>query len=199
MNKQINFKNLTDGVLVQRYLDGESTAIEAIIERHRGRVLNYITSMVGSRNTADDIFQETLLKAVSSIEKGKYSDDGRFISWLLRIAHNQVIDHFRHNKRKKEFASEDNTIDVLSRRSGDFDNGAEGRIMEEQTAEQLKRLVDILPAEQREVILMRHYMNLSFKEIADQTGVSINTALGRMRYAIKNLRKSADSIGLELA
>lgn len=198
MKTVISSASTPDKELVFNYLSGEKGAIDIILERHRLRTFNYIAAMVGDKSAADDILQETYLKAVKSIEKGKYTDDGKFISWLLRIAHNQVIDYFRVNKRRKEFASEDTTMDILSARSGEFDRGAEGKIIRDQTAKQIQQLVDTLPEEQREVVVMRHFMNLSFKEIADQTGVSINTALGRMRYALKNLRKGVDTLGLEL-
>lgn len=199
MEKRINTANISDGELVKFYLDGQQSAVEVLIQRHSARLYNYIVGMVGSRSASDDIMQETFLKAVASIERGKYNDDGRFISWLMRIAHNQVIDYFRVNKRRKEFASEDSAMEIFSARLGDFDSGAEGKIIMSETAVQLQQLVDTLPAEQREVVVMRHFMNLSFKEIAEQTGVSINTALGRMRYALKNLRKGVDTLGLELA
>lgn len=199
MEKRINVKIFSDGELVQNYLSGDKSAVETLIQRHSARLYNYIAGMVSDRSSADDIMQETFLKAVASIERGKYNDDGRFVSWLMRIAHNQVIDYFRVNKRRREVASEDSVMEIASVRSMGYDTGAEGKIIREQTAAQLQKLVDSLPQEQREVVVMRHFMNLSFKEIAEQTGVSINTALGRMRYALKNLRKEVDTLGLELA
>ncbi|MFI3287852.1 MAG: sigma-70 family RNA polymerase sigma factor [Rikenellaceae bacterium] len=199
MEKRINVKIFSDGELVQNYLSGDKSAVETLIQRHSARLYNYIAGMVADRSSADDIMQETFLKAVASIERGKYNDDGRFVSWLMRIAHNQVIDYFRVNKRRREVASEDSVMEIASVRSMGYDTGAEGKIIREQTAAQLQKLVDSLPKEQREVVVMRHFMNLSFKEIAEQTGVSINTALGRMRYALKNLRKEVDTLGLELA
>lgn len=188
----------TDGALVKRYLKGDSQAINTIIERHRSRVYNYILMMVHDRALADDIFQETFVKAISSLDKGKYVDGGKLISWLLRIAHNQVIDHFRSRKNKHSVTSDDVGFDIISVRSGNLQQNAEDMLVRAQTEEQIHQLVDTLPIEQREVVVMRHFMDLSFKEIADQTGVSINTALGRMRYALINLRKTIEQRELEL-
>lgn len=196
--KVVKAFKISDGMLVHNFLAGDKKSINIIIERHRARVHNYILMMVRDSATADDIFQETLVKAIASIESGKYVDGGKFISWLLRIAHNQVIDHFRVNKNRKHITSDDVGFDIISMASGDFVPNAEEGMIREQTDSQIQLLVKTLPAEQREVIVMRHFMNLSFKEIAELTGVSINTALGRMRYALINLRKTIDRLGLEL-
>lgn len=178
-------------VLLAQFSSGNSSAIETLIDRHRKRVYNYILMMVRDRALADDIFQETFIKVIASLEAGKYKHDGRFVSWVLRIAHNQVIDYFRAKKGKRQITSTDAGYEILGRVEESAPN-AEQELIEGQTAETLRILVEKLPEEQREVIVMRHYMDLSFKEIAEQTGVSINTALGRMRYGLINLRKLID-------
>lgn len=178
-------------LLLRQFASGDRAAIEVLIEQHRKRVYNYILMMVRDRALADDMFQETFIKVVSSLEAGKYTHDGRFVSWVLRIAHNQVIDYFRAKKGKRQITSSDAGFEILGRFEDDSPN-AEQELIEGQTADALRVLVSQLPDEQREVIELRHYMDLSFKEIADQTGVSINTALGRMRYGLINLRKLID-------
>ncbi len=198
MEKSVKTPKGSDGALVRKYLSGDKSAINVVIERHRARVYNYIAMMVRDSATADDIFQETFVKAIASIEAGKYVDGGKFVSWLLRIAHNQVIDYFRANKNRKHITSDDVGFDIISIGNGSFEQNAEDGMIRFQTDSQIQKLVETLPAEQREVVVMRHFMNLSFKEIAEQTGVSINTALGRMRYALINLRKTIDQLGLEL-
>lgn len=179
-------------LLVAQFAAGNTGAIETLIDRHRKRVYNYILMMVRDRSLADDIFQETFIKVISSLETGRYTHDGKFVSWVLRIAHNQVIDYFRAKKGKRQITSTDAGYEVLGNCQSE-ENNAEQAIISTQTADAIRMLVDKLPVEQREVIVMRHYMDLSFKEIADQTGVSINTALGRMRYGLINLRKLIDS------
>jgi RNA polymerase sigma-70 factor (ECF subfamily) len=144
--------------------------------------------MVKDRDTADDIFQETFIKIVRFLDEGRYTDNGKFLSWALRIAHNQVIDHFRHTKQQNKITESDAGYDILGSMKFAGDT-VEDRIIHEQIHQDLRRLVDNLPEEQRQVVLLRYYDNLSFKEIAEQTDVSINTALGRMRYALINLRK----------
>ena len=184
MNTQV----LSDRVLLGHYLAGDSSAISQLIERHSRRVRDYIRMMVKDRDLAEDIFQETFIKAVRVIDEGRYVDSGKFLSWVLRIAHNQVIDHFRSQKQDKSVSESDAGYDVLGTLRF-AEPTVEDRIVSEQIAEEVRGLVDLLPEEQREVVRMRYYANLSFKEIAEQTGVSINTALGRMRYALINLRR----------
>lgn len=179
-------------LLLNEFISGNKQSIEVLIDRHRKRVFNYILMMVRDRALADDIFQETFIKVVTSLQEGRYTHDGKFVSWVLRIAHNQVIDHFRSKKSKRQITSTDAGYELLANcETGELN--AEQAIISDQTATAVRDLVERLPVEQREVILMRHYMDLSFKEIADQTGVSINTALGRMRYGLINLRKLIDS------
>ena len=184
MNTQV----LSDQVLLGHYLAGDSSAISQLIERHSRRVRDYIRMMVKDRDLAEDIFQDTFVKVVRVIDEGRYVDSGKFLSWVLRIAHNQVIDHFRAQKQDKSVTESDAGYDVLGTLRF-AEQTVEDRIVAEQVAADVRGLIELLPDEQREVVRMRYFANLSFKEIAEQTGVSINTALGRMRYALINLRR----------
>ncbi len=184
MNTQV----LSDQVLLNRYLSGDRGAISQLIDRHSNRVRDYIRMMVKDRDLADDILQETFIKAVRVIDEGRYADTGKFLSWVLRIAHNQVIDYFRSQKSAKTVNESESGYNVLGTLRF-ADSTVEDRMISEQIAADVRRLVDHLPEEQREVVMLRYYSGLSFQEIADQTEVSINTALGRMRYALINLRK----------
>lgn len=187
---------LTDSQLVAQYMEGKESAITALVERHRARLFSYIVVRVHDRDLADDIFQDTFIKVIKSLRKGKYNDEGKFLPWVLRIAHNLIIDHFRKNKRMPVVAATDdfNVVDILS---DDVPN-REKSMIKEQIEDDLRKLIQELPEDQRKVLIMRHYCDLSFKEIADITGVSINTALGRMRYALINLRKLVDKYQLNL-
>ena len=187
----MNVQVLSDQVLLNRYLAGDQHAISQLIERHSRRVRDYIQMMVKDEDEADDIFQETFIKAVRVIDDGRYTDNGKFLSWILRIAHNQVIDHFRARKQDKTTNEAEAGYDMLG--SLRFSEGnVEDAMVSEQIEADIRMLVELLPAEQREVVMMRYFSGLSFKEIAEQTEVSINTALGRMRYALINLRKLID-------
>lgn len=184
----MNVQVLSDQVLLNRYLAGDQHAISQLIERHSRRVRDYIQMMVKDEDEADDIFQETFIKAVRVIDDGRYTDNGKFLSWILRIAHNQVIDHFRARKQDKTTNEAEAGYDMLG--SLRFSEGnVEDAMVSEQIEADIRMLVELLPAEQREVVMMRYFSGLSFKEIAEQTYVSINTALGRMRYALINLRR----------
>ena len=184
MNTQV----LSDRVLLNRYLSGDRGAISQLIERHTPRVRDYIRMMVKDRDVADDIMQETFIKVVRVIDDGRYADNGKFLSWVLRIAHNQVIDHFRATKNSKAVNESDAGYNMLG--TVRFaENSVEDRMIAQQIEEDVRRMIDLLPDEQREVVMMRYYSGMSFQEIADQTDVSINTALGRMRYALINLRR----------
>lgn len=184
----MNVQVLSDQVLLNQYLAGDQRAISQLIERHSRRVRDYIQMMVKDNDVADDIFQETFIKAVRVIDDGRYTDNGKFLSWILRIAHNQVIDYFRAQKQDKAVNEAEAGYDVLG--SLRFTEGnVEDTMVSEQIEADIRALVELLPAEQREVVMMRYFSNLSFKEIAEQTDVSINTALGRMRYALINLRR----------
>ena len=181
-------RTLSDQVLLNHYLSGDRSAISKLIERHSRRVKDYIHMMVKDRDVADDIFQETFIKAVRVIDEGRYTDNGKFLSWILRIAHNQVIDHFRAQRQNKSVSETEAGYDVLGTLKL-AERTVEDSMVCEQIERDVRALVELLPSEQREVVIMRYFSGLSFKEIAEQTDVSINTALGRMRYALINLRR----------
>ena len=184
----MNVRPLSDSALLNEYLSGNKDAISQLIELHRKKVFDYVLMMVKDSDIADDIVQETFIKVVRFIDERRYTDNGRFLSWVMRIAHNQVIDYFRQNKHENKITESDAGFDLLG--TVKFSNKTiEDDIVADQIKEDVRRLIEHLPDEQREVVKMRYYEDLSFKEIADQTGVSINTALGRMRYALINLRK----------
>ncbi|MFK7749647.1 MAG: RNA polymerase sigma factor [Kordia sp.] len=178
---------LQDSVLVSNYIKGDECALGTLIERHKQRIYSFIYSKVLDRDITEDIFQDTFIKVIRTLKKGNYNEEGKFLPWVMRISHNLVIDHFRKNNRMPKYDNNGdfNIFSVLS----DNDLNAESRIIKNQVETDVRRLVDELPADQKEVLLMRMYQDLSFKEISEKTGVSINTALGRMRYALINLRK----------
>ena len=185
----MNANLICDQVLINRYLSGDSLSLEELIDRHKNRVYSYILMVVKDRHLADDIFQETFIKVINTLRSGLYKEEGKFIQWVMRIAHNLVIDYFRKLNRIS-------FIDTQSEEHEDvFDNlrmtedSAEDKMINEQIYDDIRRLINLLPPEQKEVLLMRHYSDMSFKDIAELTDVSINTALGRMRYALINLRK----------
>ena len=184
MNVQVK----SDQALLNSYLQGDRSAISRLIERHTRRVRDYIRMMVKDNNVADDILQETFIKAVRVIDEGRYTDNGKFLSWILRIAHNQVIDHFRAQKQNRQVNESNAGYNVLGTLRF-AEKNVEDRMVADQIEADVRSLVEMLPDEQREVVMMRYFSGLSFKEIAEQTNVSINTALGRMRYALINLRK----------
>ena len=184
----MNTQLLSDQVLLNRYLSGDRSAISQLIDRHSKRVRDYIRMMVKDHDVADDILQETLIKAVRVIDEGRYADTGKFLSWVLRIAHNQVIDYFRSQKSQRTVSESDAGYNVLGTLRF-AERNVEDRMISEQIEADVRRMIDALPEEQKEVVMMRYYAGMSFQEIADQTEVSINTALGRMRYALINLRK----------
>ncbi len=185
-----NIKKLTDEQLVCEYANGNNEAFDTLLIRYKQRLFSYIFQMVRDRDLADDIFQETFIKAITTIRQGRYSDMGKFSAWLYRIARNLAVDSFRAEKGENVVSADDADYDVLNRRELDEDT-IEDVMVDLQIEEDLRRLVDRLPDVQRQVLEMRYYQDLSFKEIAEITGVSINTALGRMRYAILNLRRMA--------
>ena len=184
----MNVQVLSDQVLLNHYLSGDRSAISQLIERHSRRVKDYIHMMVKDRDVEEDIFQETFIKAVRVIDEGRYTDNGKFLSWILRIAHNQVIDHFRAQRQNKSVSESEAGYDVLGTLKL-AERTVEDAMVCEQIERDVRALVELLPAEQREVVMMRYFSGLSFKDIAEQTNVSINTALGRMRYALINLRR----------
>lgn len=184
----MNVQMLSDQELLGRYLQGDRSAISSLIEKYSRRVRDYIRMMVKDTDVADDIFQETFIKAVRVIDEGRYADNGKFLSWVLRIAHNQVIDHFRAGRVAATVGESSAGYNILGTMRF-AERTVEESIEAEQTSAEVRALVEELPDEQREVVMLRYYSGLSFKEIAEQTGVSINTALGRMRYALINMRK----------
>jgi len=187
----MNLNKLNDQELLQVYSEGNEDAVTVLIERHRKRIYDYIRMMVKDADLADDLFQETFIKVLKSLREERYTDNGKFVAWVMRIAHNQIIDHFRRQKQQNNVSNEDVGYDLLNNKKFS-DKTIEEHMVSDQISSDIRRLVDFLPEEQREVVMLRHYSDLSFKEIAEQTGVSINTALGRMRYALINLRKLID-------
>lgn len=179
---------LSDYELVEKFIKGSQTSIETLINRHRNRVYTYIYLIVKNQQLAEDIFQDTFIKVVQSLKRGKYTDNGKFLSWVIRIAHNLIIDHFRREKQFNITIREDYETDVFNSRKLAYGT-IEDEMVQSQIITDVRGLIDELPADQREVVMLRHYGGLSFKEIAEHTNVSINTALGRMRYALINLRK----------
>jgi RNA polymerase sigma factor (sigma-70 family) len=178
---------IEDSVLVKNYINGEEKALEILINRHNQRISSFIYSKVLDRDITEDIFQDTFIKVIKTLRKGSYSEEGKFLPWVMRIAHNLVIDHFRKNKRMPMFEGSDdfNIFSVI----GDDQLNIEKQLIKEQIDNDLTILIEELPDDQKEVLMMRIYKDMSFKEISENTGVSINTALGRMRYALINLRK----------
>ncbi len=181
---------LSDDKLVQQYSGGNNEAFDALLERYQSRLLSYIVQLVGNRQLAEDIFQETFVKAIVTIRQGNYTESGKFGAWLSRIARNLVIDHFRQERAEPTVSSDNGEVDILNRKELS-DITIEDDIIDTQIRQDVRRLIRELPDLQRQVLVMRYYRNLSFKEIAEKTNVSINTALGRMRYAILNMRRMA--------
>ena len=188
---------LSDRVLLNNYLSGDRSAISELIERHSLRVRNYIGMMVKDDDIADDIFQDTFIKAVKVIDEGRYTDNGKFLSWVLRIAHNRVLDHFRREKSRRQVNESDAGYDVIGTMRFS-EPTAEDVMVHGEMEQTIRELIELLPDEQREVVRLRYYSKMSFQEIAEQTEVSINTALGRMRYALINLRKMIQERNLAL-
>lgn len=188
----------SDNELVNKFISGNQQAMEVLIRRHRKRVFGYILLLIKNYTTAEDVFQDTFVKVIHSLKEGKYTDNGKFVSWVMRIAHNLIIDHFRRQKQLNTFSNDDGVVDIFN--SPRFsDKNVEEHLVYEQILSEVRELVDTLPDEQKEVVLLRHYAGLSFKEIADQTNVSINTALGRMRYALINMRKIMEQKNISLS
>jgi RNA polymerase sigma-70 factor (ECF subfamily) len=184
---EIRTKNLSDAELITEYLNGSERSLEKLINRHQLQIFNFINSKVNDRDKSEDIFQDTFIKVIKTLKNGSYNEEGKFLPWVMRIAHNLVIDYFRKSNRipiienKEEF----DIFQFLS----DTTPNAESVLVEEQVLKDIQNLIEELPEDQKEVLIMRLYRDMSFKEIAENTNVSINTALGRMRYAIINLRK----------
>lgn len=180
-------QQLNDAQLITDYLQGDEHALEMLIEKYQQRIFNFIFSKIHDRDLTEDIFQETFFKVIRTLKNGVYNEEGKFLPWVMRIAHNLVIDHFRKSNRLPRYETNDD-FDIFQF-IGNSEISAEDALIDEQIVQDLQRLILELPEDQREVLLMRVYKDMSFKEIAENTGVSINTALGRMRYAVINLRK----------
>ncbi|MBD0831922.1 RNA polymerase sigma factor [Aestuariibaculum sediminum] len=186
----MKYENIEDSLLVSNYIKGDESALEILVNRHKQKIYSFIFSKVYDRDVAEDIFQDTFIKVIRTLKRGAYNEEGKFLPWVMRISHNLVIDYFRKNNRMPKFDNTDefNIFSVLSDKS----LNAESIIIKDQVENDVRRLIEELPDDQRQVLTMRIYDDLSFKEISTKTGVSINTALGRMRYALINLRKIID-------
>lgn len=193
-----SFVNLTDEMLVKLYAEGDNNAFDIILDRYEEKVFSYIFFLVRSRDIADDIFQETFMKAIVTIQQGRYVENGKFQAWIMRIAHNLIIDSFRQTRNENCVSNDEVNYDLFNDMKLAEPN-IETRMIREQILDDVKMLVEYLPQNQKTVVFMRYYQGLSFKEIAEITGVSINTALGRMRYALLNLRRMATKKELHLA
>jgi|SRR6218665_240093 len=179
-----------DALLVKNYVAGDEGALATLIKRHESKIYGFIYSKIADRDISDDIFQDTLIKVIKTLKSNSYNEEGKFLPWVMRIAHNLIIDHFRKNKKMPMYreTEEFSIFSVMTDNSMTIEN----RMISDQVESDLKRLIEELPNDQKEVLVMRIYQDLSFKEISELTGVSINTALGRMRYALMNLRKVID-------
>jgi RNA polymerase sigma-70 factor (ECF subfamily) len=184
-------EQLNDSILVTNYIKGNERSLEILIKRHKNRIFGHIYSKVLDRDVANDIFQDTFIKVINTLKAGKYNEEGKFLPWVLRIAHNLSIDHFRRKKRIPNFKTSKD-FDIFSF-IGDSSLNAENQLIKNQIHFDVQKIVDELPEEQKEVLKMRIYRDMSYKEISESTGTSINTSLGRMRYALMNLRKIIDT------
>ena len=191
-------KKLTDESLVKGYMSGNSKCIDVLIDRHKNKIFTYILVCVKQRELAEDVFQDTIVKVIHSLKAGRYSENGKFSSWVMRIGHNLIIDHYRKEKHLA-LVSNDNFEYDLFNQSKYSAKPVEDKIVYDQILKDVSGLVSLLPETQKKVLELRHYKELSFKEIAEELGVSINTALGRMRYAIINLRKLAEEKNISLS
>ncbi|MEY4037757.1 MAG: hypothetical protein RIR67_67 [Bacteroidota bacterium] len=181
---------IDDATLVNDYIAGNETALAILIKRHQSKIFGFIYSKVGDRDLSDDIFQDTFIKVIRTLKSNAYNEEGKFLPWVMRIAHNLIVDHFRRNKKMPMYR-ETEEFSIFSIMTDDTLT-IENKLISDQVAKDLRQLVEELPADQKEVLMMRLYQDMSFKEISEATGVSINTALGRMRYALLNLRKVID-------
>lgn len=180
--------NLSDQELIQLFKNGDTNALEDLVNRHKQRIFTSIFILMKDRSLAEDIFQDVFIKIIDTLRSGSYTDEGKFLPWALRIAHNMCVDHFRKVKRGPAVINNSDEYDIFETLDLS-EEGAEGQIMNAERNETLRKMLDSLPQDQREVIVLRHFANLSFKEIAEKTNCSINTALGRMRYGLINIRK----------
>ena len=180
--------NWPDQRLVEGFIKGDAQCFDVLVRRYKDRIFSYIYYTLGNRSLAEDIFQDTCIKAIHSMLDTRYKDNGRFLSWMTRIAHNLIIDHYRRN-RQVSLLSADACSVLLNNAAELAERPVEEELIHRQIRSDVRKMIDMLPVEQREIVLLRHYGNMTFKEIAEMTGISVNTALGRMRYALINLRK----------
>jgi RNA polymerase sigma-70 factor (ECF subfamily) len=192
-----DLRKQTDETLLRLYIDGNNSAFDVLLKRYESKVFTYLLYSVRSQELAEDLFQDVFVKIITTLRKNMYIECGKFSSWVMRIAHNLVIDYFRQSKNGGVVSNEDIPFDLFDN-SLDLEDSVEKQLIDRQVLNEVKELVYMLPYAQREVVLMRFYQDLSFKEIAETTGVSVNTALGRMRYAIMNLRKIAQCNNISL-
>lgn len=192
-----NLTTLPDDKLVALYADGNNKAFDTLLSRHKNKVFMYILRIVKDNDVANDIFQDTFVKAVMTIKQGRYYENGKFGAWISRIAHNLIIDFYRQEKSENLCSCDDEELNILNRKDLS-DSTIEDALVTDQIHTDVRRLIDALPELQRDVLVMRYYKNMSFKEIAEATNVSINTALGRMRYAILNMRRLAEENNIAL-
>lgn len=192
----MNIKSLSDQELIELYLTGNEKSFEILLNRHKNKIYTSIYLFVKDHDLAEDIFQEVFIKIIDTLRKGKYNHEGKFLQWAMRISYNLCVDYFRRSKRRTK-VSPSETFDIFDVLEVQDDN-METTIIKDQTYSRIKDLIDLLPNEQREVVILRHYADMSFKEIAALTRVSINTALGRMRYALINMRKMVEDNHLQL-
>ncbi|MGA1976765.1 MAG: sigma-70 family RNA polymerase sigma factor [Bacteroidales bacterium] len=190
-------KMISDYELIQRFINGEQSCFNQLIHRHKNKVYAYISLYIRDQALAEDLFQDTFLKVIQSVKTGKYQDNGKFISWVMRIAHNLIIDHFRRIKQMNTVSNDDYESDIFNSKKLS-DSTIEDNLIRKQIQKDVRKMITYLPEDQREVVILRHYAGLSFKEIAEITDVSINTALGRMRYALINMRKLMEENKLSL-
>jgi len=190
-------KMISDYELITRFIKGEESCFEELIHRHKNKVFAYINLYIRDQALAEDIFQDTFLKVIQSVKAGKYSDNGKFLSWVMRIAHNLIIDNFRRVKQMNTISNDNYESDLFNSIKLADDN-IENEIIKRQIQKDVRTMISFLPDDQKEVVILRHYADLSFKEIADLTGVSINTALGRMRYALINMRRMMEEKKISL-
>ncbi len=192
-------KEQTDEQLVRSYIAGNNAAFDALLHRYESKVFTYIAYSVRNEELAQDLFQECFIKIITKLQGGQYTENGKFASWVMRIAHNLIIDYHRQNQTRTEISNDEVEVDLFNNASLAVDENREKEMIDQQLLADVKSLIKLLPESQREVVLMRYYDELSFKEIAEKTGVSINTALGRMRYALINLRRLADKYDVNIA
>ena len=189
---------MTDEDLVVSYAEGNDSAFDVLLNRYKGSVHSYIYFIVRNKELTEDLFQETFVKVITTIKQGRYTDNGKFKAWIMRIAHNLIIDNFRQERNENLISNDEVEVDLFNNMKL-CDHTIEEKLVKQQVLEDVRRLVGFLPETQRKVLEMRFYQDMSFKEIADTTGVSINTALGRMRYAIMNMRRLAEENHMELS